>query len=153
MTKPVDCVQISSFLYRLKGSLLINAPLKNHTTMRVGGPATLLYYPVQQEDLIKAIQFLNKAHTEWMIAGNMSNTIFSDKGYSGCLISLKKMNHFYFEKTVLVANAGAMWPTLCKASMEKDLGGLEFTCGIPGTVGAGVRINAGAEGHEVSDIL
>ena len=153
MKQNLKILELKQDLDNLDGSCLTNVSLKSLSTMKVGGPTAILFYPKHLEDLNLALQKIQNRNIPWMVIGNLSNTIFSDQGYPGCLICLKKMNQFTFEENRLTAEAGAMWSTLCKATAEKGFGGLEFTCGIPGTVGVGIRINAGAHGHEISNVL
>ncbi len=135
------------------GKVEIDVPLSKHTTYKVGGVAKAFVYPKDIDSLIQVMKLLKKKNIKHMVLGNGSNTLFSDSIYEGIIIKLDELNNYYFKGTKLVAEAGS---NLIKISMEainNSLQGLEFACGIPGTVGGAVYMNAGAYKSDISEIL
>ncbi len=132
-----------------------DAPLGLLTTFRCGGNASRIVYPQSEAELAELLKLLKDAGEEYFILGRGSNILVSDRGYAGTVISLRE--HFAQiespKEGMLLAGAGAMMPDLSKAACSSGLAGLEFMAGIPGTVGGGVRMNAGAYGSEMKDVL
>ena len=127
--------------------------LKDHSTMRVGGPAKRACFPDTVEDLCKAVWECNMENSRFIIVGNCSNVIFPDAGYDGTVIFTYKLKGINIEGTRLTALCGEKLTAVSKAATEASLSGLEFAYGIPGTVGGGVFMNAGAYGGEIKDCL
>ncbi len=129
-----------------------NVPLKNHTTFRIGGPARFFFIAKTKENLIKAIQAANKNNLPFFILGHGSNLLVCDKGYDGLVIKLQFENCKLQEKS-LYAEAGAKLANLVKLSLNRELTGLEWAAGIPGTIGGAIRGNAGAFKKAISDVI
>ena len=128
--------------------------MKEHTTFRVGGPADLFIMPKDAEELKDAIEILRKYDTPVMVIGNGSNLLVKDGGIRGLVIRLcRDMQHIEVHGNRIRAQAGAMMSTLSMAAAEANLAGLTFASGIPGTVGGGVYMNAGAYGSQISAVL
>ena len=126
--------------------------LSKNTTYKVGGNVVIIY-PKDLESLIKLLEEVKKKHIKYMILGNGSNTLFSDKDYDGIIIRLK-----YFDKILIVGNnivVGAGFPLVRLSYMAKNtsLTGLEFASGIPGTVGGAIFMNAGAYKSDMGYIV
>lgn len=126
------------------GKVLVDVPLKDHTTYKVGGIAKGLIYPKTTEQLITIIKKLKANKIKYMILGFGSNVLFSDKEYNGIIIKLDEMNEITFTRNRVVAGAGASLTKVALQSIRKGFSGLEFATGIPGSIGGAVYMNAGA---------
>jgi UDP-N-acetylmuramate dehydrogenase len=136
------------------GGVLINEPLAEYTTWKIGGPADVLILPKGKEELVEAVKILYKHQTPWMTMGRGSNMLVSDKGFRGAVIRLGKgLDHIHFKDDVVYAGGAYSFIILSVMSAKKGLTGMEFAGGIPGTVGGAVYMNAGAQGSDVSQIL
>lgn len=134
--------------------LRMDEPMARHTTFRVGGPADYMYFPDSEEDLLNAIDCARRAETPCIIIGNGSNLVVRDGGIRGLVIVLgDAFAGIRAEDTRIIAQTGvSMAKTACFAQ-EHGLSGLEFASGIPGTLGGGCAMNAGAYGGQISDVL
>jgi UDP-N-acetylmuramate dehydrogenase len=134
-----------------------DAPLAPFTSFGVGGRAALLASLVEARSLPALLAALTEAAVPWTVLGAGSNVIVSDAGYPGVVLKLE--GEFSYvedgldDPTVLVAGAGLGLPRLASCAAEWGLSGLEFMAGIPGTVGGAVRMNAGAHGGSLADIV
>lgn len=126
------------------GKYLENVKMSNYTTYRVGGIARILVYPKDIKKLVKLLKYLKKENVLYKVLGNGSNTLFSDKKYDGVIIKLDNLDNIDFLATMVKAGAGVNLIRLSSLTIKKGLSGLEFATGIPGTVGGGVFMNAGA---------
>lgn len=140
--------------------ILVDEPMKKHTTFRIGGNADMLVYP--QKDRVAEILALAKAHqVPVTIIGNGSNLLVGDGGIRGLVLVFSKgADQITVEtagtedgKVRLVAEAGVLLSKLAAEAARRGLTGLEFAAGIPGTVGGAVVMNAGAYGGEMKDVL
>ena len=135
-------------------NIYLNEPMSGHTTFRVGGPADCLIELENQDQLRKVQEYLRKLEIPFVVLGNGSNVLVSDNGYRGVILQISnKMNQIRVEGRTVIAQAGALMSQTAKAAMEHGLTGLEFASGIPGTVGGGVVMNAGAYGGEMSQVV
>jgi len=133
---------------------LKNVPLEKYTTLRVGGPADYFAEPASQEDLLALLTAARDAGLPVLLMGNGSNLLVRDGGFRGIVIRLGKAFSEIREKDgLLLAQAGALLSGLSRAALEAGLTGLEFAQGIPGTVGGGVYMNAGAYGGEMKQAV
>lgn len=130
-------------------NILVNEPLKNHTTFKVGGPADILVTPTSKEELIACL----KLDIPKFVMGNGSNLIVKDKGIRGLVIKTTKVNNITLEGNVIEAEVGAYLGKISMFARDNSLTGFEFASGIPGTVGGGVSMNAGAYGGEMKDVV
>lgn len=136
------------------GKILLNEPLANHTTMKIGGPADLFIKPSSIENLEKVMNIINKQHLPWRVIGRGSNLLVSDKGIEGAVIKLGKgLDNLEIHETEVKVGAGFSLVNLSVQISKKGLAGLEFASGIPGSVGGAVYMNAGAHGSDMSEIL
>lgn len=135
-------------------SILLQEPMAGHTTFRVGGPADCLLQPENEEQLKSVQKYLQAVGIPWFAAGNGSNLLVSDQGYSGAILQIgQKMSRIGVNDCVLRVQSGASMAQAARAALEHGLTGLEFASGIPGTVGGGVVMNAGAYGGEMSQVV
>ncbi len=134
--------------------ILINEPMKKHTTFRIGGEAECLVRISKWQQLSILIPYLQKVEAPYFILGNGSNLLISDQGYKGIVLQLSnRLNALSYEGNCIVAEAGALMSQVAAFAMEHSLTGLEFASGIPGTIGGGVVMNAGAYGGEMQQII
>lgn len=132
----------------------IQEPMAAHTTFRVGGPADCLVELENTEQLRRIQHYFHLIEMPSFVLGNGSNVIVSDGGYEGVILQIgSRMNKITVEGSHVVAQAGALLSQTARAAMENGLTGMEFASGIPGTVGGGVVMNAGAYGGEMSQIV
>ena len=134
--------------------ILVNEPMAKHTTMRVGGPADVLFLPDSAGEVARALAWAGELGVPALLMGNGSNLIVRDGGVRGLVISLgERFSRIRVQGEELTAQAGASLKRVAAAAQEAGLSGLEFAAGIPGTLGGGVAMNAGAYGGQVSDVL
>lgn len=132
----------------------LQEPMKRHTTFRVGGPAACLVELENQEQLSKIQHYLYMVEIPFVVLGNGSNVLVSDEGYPGIILQIgEKMKAVRVEGNCVVAQAGALLSQVARIAYEHGLTGLEFASGIPGTVGGGVVMNAGAYGGEMRHVV
>ena len=135
-------------------NILLEEPMHKHTTFRVGGPAEVFVTVEKSKQLEKIIKYLNLVERPYFILGNGSNLLVGDKGYRGVIIRLGgDFNHLTVEGTLLTAGASVLLSAAARAAMENGLAGMEFASGIPGSVGGGVKMNAGAYDGEMRNIV
>ncbi len=135
-------------------SIHIQESMAAHTTFRVGGPADCLVELESTEQLQKIQRYLKQVEIPYVVLGNGSNVLVSDEGYRGVVLQIaNQMNRITVEGTCVIAQAGAMLSAVARVAMEHGLTGMEFASGIPGTVGGGVVMNAGAYGGEMSQVV
>lgn len=131
-----------------------NEPLRDHTTFRIGGPADI-YVEIGSAELLRnCLAVLSEDKIPFFVIGNGSNLLASDLGYRGVILRLAgQFTEIRTEGTVITAGAGAQLIRVAAAARDAGLTGLEFASGIPGTVGGAVRMNAGAYGGEMKQVL
>jgi UDP-N-acetylmuramate dehydrogenase len=138
----------------IKGKVLFDAPMRQFTSMQVGGPADSLLFPKDVEELEKVIRYARRKKIPLLILGRGTNLVVRDKGVRGWVISLTQgMKKIQMDGGVVEAEAGLSLQRLVQFSIQKGLTGLEPFFGIPGTVGGGLAMNAGAWGAELKDVL
>ena len=128
-----------------------NISLAPYCSMKVGGNAKYLALPKNEAELTEAIVFFREKGERIIVVGNCSNLIFPDSGFDGAVIITTTMRGISIEDGIITAYCGETLSTLARFACENSLSGLEFCYGIPGTVGGGVYMNAGAYGGELSD--
>ena len=134
--------------------LMRNAPMARYTTLHLGGPASLLACPEKPEQVQLLLKEAHALDVPVIIIGNGSNLLVKDGGIRGLVIRLcRDMQHIEVQGNAIRAEAGAMMSTLSMAAAEANLAGLTFASGIPGTVGGGVYMNAGAYGGEMAQVV
>ena len=134
----------------IKGKILFNAPMSRYTSMKVGGVADVLLFPRDVGELRKVVRQGQKKSIPMMIVGKGTNLIVRDQGIRGWVINLTKgMNDCRFSGDRVEAESGLSLRQLVGFAYEKGLSGLEPFHGIPGTVGGGLAMNAGAWGAEL----
>jgi UDP-N-acetylmuramate dehydrogenase len=143
---------------RMTGKILFDEPAEGHTSIGVGGRIDALLFPEDEGDLTEVVGFLRGRRTAFLPVGNWTNLIVRDGGYRGALVSLASMHGLCLrddgkDGALLLAGAGCPLSELVSLSVREALTGMEFCAGIPGSVGGAVRMNAGAYGGELRDIV
>lgn len=136
------------------GKVLIDEPMKNHTSFKIGGPVDALIIPDEEEQVINIIKICNRENIPYFIMGNGSNLLVKDGGIRGVVIKIQEgFNKIKVEDNKIIAQAGALLTGVSRKAMEYSLTGMEFANGIPGTIGGALTMNAGAYGGEMKDIV
>lgn len=131
-----------------------NHPLEAHTSFRIGGPADIFCQPETEEELKRVLELCRETGVRHYLLGNGSNTLFSDQGFRGAVVSTRSLDQApEFRETEVSCPAGLSLNLLCRAALDRELSGLEFAYGIPGSVGGAVYMDAGAYGGEMKDVL
>lgn len=126
--------------------------MSEHTTFKIGGPADLAVFPNTPEQLVFALELATKLDIPYYVVGRGSNLLVSDNGFRGVIVFTTAMDRIIFDGNTLWADAGVNLTSLSRLAGERGLSGLEFACGIPGTVGGAVYMNAGAYGSEMKNV-
>lgn len=133
--------------------ILFDEPLKQYTYTKVGGAADYLAFPRNQYELKRIVTFANAHEIPWMVLGNSSNIIVRDGGIEGFVIMFDHFHDVRVNGYVIEAEAGAKLIDVTHVARYHSLTGFEFACGIPGSIGGAVYMNAGAYGGEIAHIL
>ncbi|OQW37031.1 MAG: hypothetical protein A4E19_14970 [Nitrospira sp. SG-bin1] len=135
----------------VRGEVRFNAPLKEYTSFRIGGPADVLVEPADVEDVVRLAKQAHEQKLPLFVLGG-TNLLVRDKGIRGVVVSLAKLRAIKEEPgAVLYAEGGVGMPTLIGHAMRRSLAGLEWAAGIPGTVAGCVVMNAGTRLGEMKD--
>ncbi|MCI6676289.1 MAG: UDP-N-acetylmuramate dehydrogenase [Clostridiales bacterium] len=134
--------------------IIIGEQMNAHTTFRVGGPAHFFVTPKSEAELKAVLRLCKETNTAWFVLGRGSNLLVSDEGFDGVVISMQKhWNQYHTERNRITAQAGVMLAAIAQEALRNRLTGLEFASGIPGTVGGALRMNAGAYGGEMKQVV
>ena len=136
------------------GQLLRDEPMSRHTTFHVGGPADMMFFPAFEQQIALAVRLAKDYHIPCTVIGNGSNLIVRDGGVIGLVIVLgERFSDVSTDGDILTAQAGAPLSRVAAEAQRAGLTGLEFASGIPGTLGGGCAMNAGAYSAQLSDVL
>ncbi len=128
--------------------------LSSHTTFKIGGECTMLIDINSAECAAELVKYLRRSGTKYTVLGKGSNIIASDKGYDGVILHIgSEFSDIIAEGTTIRAEAGASLAAVCRKAQENSLSGMENLYGIPGVVGGGLYMNAGAYGSEMKDVV
>lgn len=131
-----------------------DARMSEYTTLKLGGPADWLAFPANRDETVRLISEAGQAKMPVTVIGHGSNLLVLDGGIRGLVIRIgKEMSEVRTEGNTVHAQAGAMMGTVAAAAAEAGLAGLEFASGIPGTIGGGAFMNAGAYGGEMAQVV
>ena len=134
-----------------------NVLLADYTTFKIGGPAKYFFIAENEKEIKKAVETAKELNLKYFILGGGSNVLISDKGFDGIIIKVEsrklKVESRKPESKTIYADAGTKLGTLVKYSVEKNLTGMEWAAGIPGTLGGAIRGNAGAFNYSISDFV
>ncbi|MCD4743409.1 MAG: UDP-N-acetylmuramate dehydrogenase [Desulfobacteraceae bacterium] len=140
-------------------SLLSDEPMKNHTSIKIGGPADLFAMPETQNEFVNLIKIARKENIPLTVIGDGTNLLIKDKGIRGLVISTSrfkqdiKTTRIDPETSIITTASGTKLSVLCNYAIENNLQGIEFAAGIPGTVGGAVAMNAGTPESSISEII
>jgi len=142
----------------MQGRVLFDEPMSRHTSIGVGGPADILAFPEGIEELVRLISCLREERVAFMPIGNCTNLIVRDGGFRGAMISLRSLQGVDIcpgagDSVFIAAEAGVLLSHIVDLSVRESLSGIEFCAGIPGSVGGSVKMNAGAYGREMKDVI
>lgn len=128
--------------------------LEDYTTIGIGGPVPIVYLPENEQELAALLREFSQKRQPYRIIGNGSNVLADDRGVPEALIGTRQMQRiFEVEEDRITVDAGYPMAQLAYQSASKALSGLEFAVGIPGSIGGVVRMNAGAHGRTISDVV
>ncbi|EOU1912569.1 UDP-N-acetylmuramate dehydrogenase [Clostridium perfringens] len=133
--------------------ITVDSPMSEHIYFRVGGPADILVTPVNEEQVVNTLKLCREYNVPYFILGNGSNILVKDGGISGVVIKFNKLNKITTEGNCVIAQSGALLKDVSKAALENNLRGFEFACGIPGSIGGAVFMNAGAYDGEMAHVI
>lgn len=131
----------------------IDEPMKNHTSFKVGGPVDILVNPENYQQVVDIISLCKGDNVPYYIIGNGTNLLVKDGGIRGVVIKLCKLNEITLEEDKLIAKSGALLKDVSGIALDQGLTGFEFACGIPGSIGGAVAMNAGAYNGEISNVV
>jgi UDP-N-acetylmuramate dehydrogenase len=152
--KPVAAAAPAPAKVKFRGRVLENEPLGRYTTYRLGGPARYFVMPADADDVAKALDLAQERGLPWLALGLGSNVLVKDAGFPGVVIRIGKgLDRFEMKGATAIVGAGLATPLLARRTAEAGFAGVERFIGIPGTVGGGVYMNAGAHGAEFAEVL
>jgi len=132
----------------------LSFPMAPLTTFRIGGPAALFFEPEDEADLAAASRAIAETGLRFVVLGKGSNVLVADEGFPGLVLKLGRGFRWVARDGRRLVAGGAMpLPALAGVALRHDLAGLEFGVAIPATLGGAVRMNAGAHGHEMAEIV
>ncbi|TYR76215.1 UDP-N-acetylmuramate dehydrogenase [Rossellomorea vietnamensis] len=134
-------------------NIKVDEMLRDHLYTKLGGKADFFITPTTYEEIQNVVKLSNEENIPFTLLGNGSNLIIKDGGIRGIVINLKHLDDISTDGETLVAQSGARIIDASRRALAESLSGLEFACGIPGTVGGALYMNAGAYGGEIKDVL
>lgn len=144
---------IKNFFDSLGISYKEDISLKNYNTYRVNTICKFLVFPKTTDELLEIVKYIKENNIKYYILGNGSNIILSMDYYDGVMIKLDNFNTIEYKDNLVTAGAGCSLIKLSLDTIDKSLSGMEFSTGIPGSVGASVAMNAGAYNSDISAII
>lgn len=134
--------------------IMLDAPMSEHTTFQIGGPADCLLKPASLEETQKILKLVKEYDLPLTFVGNGSNMLVRDKGIRGVVVNFADtINKIQVDGTKMTVGAGALLADVAEAAASHGLAGMEFACGIPGSMGGAVFMNAGAYGGETKSVV
>ena len=121
--------------------------------LEIGGAARIVVYPKNKKEMITVLDLINRNQIKFAVIGNCSNTFFASNGYNGIVVCTKLFSEICVCKNNIFASCGALISDCSVLAMNSSLGGMEFLCGIPGSVGGAVRMNSAAYGGQISNVV
>lgn len=133
--------------------VLIDEPMRLHTTFEIGGPADCLIFPASMAETQRVLKLVKEYKLPLTLLGNGSNMLVRDKGIRGVVVKFAEpMSSIRCEGTRIIAGAGALLKDVSECAAAHGLTGLEYACGIPGSIGGAVFMNAGAYDGETKNV-
>lgn len=154
-----EILEKSKVFERLKtmvgeNNVKVDEPMKNHTSFKVGGPADIFVTPADELQIRDVLKFCHDYECPVFVMGNGTNLVVRDKGIRGVVLKIyDNFNDVTVENNIITADAGALLSVISKRALRESLKGVEFACGIPGTAGGAVAMNAGAYNGEIKDVI
>lgn len=150
----IDIIKNECKKIRIDSIIKYDEPLKNHTSIRIGGPADVFCSPGNIEDLKKVISISKEYNIPFWVLGNGTNLLILDNGIRGLVINLNKgFKKTIFSDKIVKVGAGVSLVYLSKIALNRELSGLEFACNIPGTLGGAIINNAGFKGNFIAGVV
>lgn len=150
----IDIIKNECKKIRIDSIIKYDEPLKNHTSIRIGGPADVFCSPGNIEDLKKVISISKEYNIPFLVLGNGTNLLILDNGIRGLVINLNKgFKKTIFSDKIVKVGAGVSLVYLSKIALNRELSGLEFACNIPGTLGGAIINNAGFKGNFIAGVV
>lgn len=145
-------IKLNSILGEEK--VLIDELMSNHTSFKIGGPADVMVFPENNTQIGEIIKYCNSSKTPYMVMGNGTNLLVSDRGIRGIVIKIyENIDNCTVKGELMEIEAGMLISKASKLALQNSLSGLEFAEGIPGTIGGAVTMNAGAYIGEMSMVV
>ncbi|MFC7685954.1 UDP-N-acetylmuramate dehydrogenase [Ureibacillus sp. GCM10028918] len=135
------------------GNIKINESLKTYTMTKLGGNADIFVLPETEEEATAVVKYAYQHEVPLLMLGNGSNMVVRDGGVRGIVISFTKLDEIRLDGEKIYAQSGALIKEVSRTAAANSLTGFEFACGIPGSVGGAMAMNAGAYGGEIKDII
>ncbi len=134
--------------------ILKDEPMKNHTYFKIGGNASYLVMPESIDEIAKTVSLCRQNNYPFYVIGNGSNLLVDDNGLYGVVIKIaKSFSDIKVEGNKITALSGALLSKIASVACDNSLTGFEFASGIPGTLGGAIKMNAGAYGGEIKDVV
>jgi len=154
VSSKLDKDKINELCKLFNGSVMFDEPMKNHTSFKIGGPADILVEPNDIDSLKAILKFAKENCIPLCYIGSGSNLLVRDSGIRGIVVKIAKgLDQLVTDDTHVSAGAGIYLPKLVREVASKGLSGLEFACGIPGSLGGALCMNAGAYGFEIGSMV
>ncbi len=135
-----------------KENILLNEPMSKHTSFKTGGNAKFFVKAYSIIEIKKVLKVVKENKVPLFILGNGTNLLVKDEGFDGIVLQIK-LDNINIEDNIVTVDAGVKNAILSNKILEKSLTGFEFASGIPGTIGGTIKMNAGAYGNEMKDIV
>ncbi len=145
--------RLCEFLKDRRIEFRTDSPLALYTSFRIGGPADVVILPRSADEAAEALNAVRECGLPLLVLGNGTNVLAADEGYRGAVVVLTGLHGIRADGTMIHAEAGVPLTVLAREAAKEALTGLEFAYGIPGTVGGGVFMNAGAYGGELASAV
>lgn len=157
--KNINIKEFKKRLSSIKGEIRYGEPMKNYTSFKIGGPADIMVFPQDLQDLANLLHIAEEEKVSLFILGKGTNILVKDGGIKGIVVNLQRFDKIMIEsedengEAVVFAEAGVNLSRLLNFTASHGLTGLEFTAGIPGSVGGAVFMNAGSFNGEIKDVI
>ena len=150
----INILELTEICGRLGCKFSTNCSLSEHPTFKIGGNCSFLIEINSANSAAELVKYLRANEIKYAILGKGSNIIASDSGYDGVILHFgKEFSNISVYNTKVCADAGASLAAVCRKAQENGLSGMENLYGIPGSVGGGLYMNAGAYGSEMKDVV
>ena len=136
-----------------QANIKTNESLKQYTMTKLGGHADVFVMPKTEQQAVAVIRYAHERNVPLLMLGNGSNMVVRDGGVRGIVVTFALLNEIRIDGTTVYAQSGALLKEVSKQAAADSLTGFEFACGIPGSIGGAMAMNAGAYGGEIKDIV